>query len=978
MAVNSYSAINFENIHINSPDVNIDKLVNNEKLENPDYKKLFDQKFQELKDLEIVKYLHAKEWKQTLINFSKIHLYKNYENIIFANYETKKEVEFELRYRNLLGLYKSLKSMRKIILKNTDKNDLIEKIEKLNQHIVLRQTELHNCYSNCIKNEEFQLILMDDYDSNPSVDYVREERMRRFAWEKVYNKTNKHIIDDEKRISLLDNIVSLWKSSLDEFPLLRCCIYEISIKKDAKEEASCFKEIIKLLKKIAKLRLDNFQYTCIKETATDLSAGNQYEYQIKELYKILSSFYFDDYQETRIFKVFSKSIHYKKISIIDFKDMHATRLLYKLTALEFSQLKDPKLISELSRAIQSLGQSYSKGIFKKELWEKKYKQISMLPCMDHKTKLWELFLKYKKPKNSSDGYLTTIYNGLVSLISLPMHILSMFRSYVVDGHAIWKGKKFEIMLKDMLNWVALNRKSINEKIERDNQDNHIKLKKAVQQFLIFLENMEMEMPKITEDAPPEDREFYNIKVQELYQTCLINLRSLLSMPEFEDDVAHYLSSIGETSGCALFLLEFTEKWFTGKNLIYHIADVISSMIKIGLSLRSQEDSRFLHYLNPDLYANPLDLPSDIIHKAIKKVPLELRTPTFHTIKKKFYNFMDVWDPQMQGIPNMHFLTMKVKFFDGSVREVQGLRFPSPTKDGIITKEFLTFLNAKKSKGENIYGVILQNDTGFESPRTKNIFNLNGPNAIFTVFPVKDNDFANQSGEFADLEDAPAYNSRFTFFGSIMNKFVPDIKKGQINQTGNYKIPTHWDCDAFKDMIEECLLKTSDIFFNNAQSMPAEVRRSFITLFNVLTAFQEMKYAKADIIAWFCNHSADRTGKYWTVMLMILLIALDMENDSIDPNNPNSLTWIQKVKVMIEGGPMFASERGMNECYDGLNDVLKILEKPEARQNIKDNRDFFGIEGLSFPFASKKEENKNPDVKESKSEYQSFNESKSQE
>ena len=428
--------------------------------------------------------------------------------------------------------------------------------------------------------------------------------------------------------------------------------------------------------------------------------------------------------------------------------------------------------------------------------------------------------------------------------------------------------------------------------------------------------------------------------------------------------------VHETNGCAQILLLLCHQRFTGINMFPFLPKLMEEMINIGLQELVKEDTYYKIYTNKEIYPNPLDIGAETIHKAIENVPTEYRTPFLSTLGLKISNVLNKWDPHKQGAPNINLLEMILKPSSPSTqpKKVKWLRFSTPTNPQGINPEFLGFI---RNKDVRVFLCSLQSEVGAESERTAHLFNLNSRQTFVSVFPVRNSSLFNQNKEFADLKpNEPAFSTSVSFFSSIMNTIVPDAKSpNKINQTGNYLFPASWlASDKFKKRIQDRLEITNRIFFNDVQSLNELQRRAFVKFFDVLLAFDLIHYTQAEYFAFLCNHSADRTGVFVTLMLKILLIAFNKENAPINDKDPkNTYTWNQVQEALIDGIPFVVAKREMNDLHGGLMEALEILKDKDVRKRLIENREeIFGILDFEFPFA------KHDDVKEKAPEgYESF-------
>lgn len=896
------------------------------------YEDKFSEKIKHLRTLILQKNsdLNFKEaWKKTLDHFSKVKLLDStYEDRLFAIF---KDQEFELRYSSLLGLYRELKSLYNSAGDSHVK--VAERITELTSQIIGRQEEFYTCFT-----------------SLPSEDQTS------FSWEKLFNKSITHLlvnIEKKDKNFLTDKITVIWKKNKDPIICLRRHVYGLSFISEKDASRNAFEKVLVALQEIISQPLN--------------------EKNIKELHKIFRCIYFDDNQEKRIFDALSKSTgNTPLLDQIRFKIFCFYSYCKKLKSLHRVNINADELLKQFEATVKFLGDCYSSGHLSKTDWDNIYDSCNLLPLSkDVKKGLLEIFPSYKIPTAPASGY---IYTYSKYIVNLPYTLFSMLKSTVTDGEARWKGDKYLTILQDTRQWFLTNEKWITEQLEDKNNPQELKKKVAeIQKFF-----KEMTFPEISSTSSIEERGAYNTTLREMSREYLAKLREALSMPECMRAFERYASSTGNTVGCALVLMQLCHQRFTGINMVPFIAKTTEDMINIGLKLLAEEDTCYRHFLNREFYPKPLDIGTEMIHKAIEKVPSEYRTPQFTNLAWKIRNVTDYdWDPHMQGAPNINLLNMTLKFPDKSVKTITWLRFATPTNNSDINPEFRGFLQKKRV----LLCSLLSNNVGYEAKRTEQLLNLNSNCTFVTVFPVLNSALFNQENEYADTKlDEPAFSTKSSFFNAIMKEIIPDPRSPL--KKGSYLFPDSWMDDEFKQLIDKCLSQTNDIFFSNAQTLTSKQRRAFIKFFDVCLAFALIQYSKVDFFAFLCNHSSDRTGIFVTLMLKILLIAFGKEHKPIYSNQPDAYTWNHILEAMIDGVPMIIAKREMNSFYNGLVEALEILEDRDVRERIIEYRDEVvgAVSDFDFPFASLeesksfspgKQEKEEKQVRGINSTYQSF-------
>jgi hypothetical protein len=604
-----------------------------------------------------------------------------------------------------------------------------------------------------------------------------------------------------------------------------------------------------------------------------------------------------------------------------------------------------------------VGTIYTSGQFKQEDWDHLKTYITKLQLdKDVKKELLEKFLSYKGPNLSS--------SSLCSLLSYSTSwIYSLITIVEQDGEDLWKGEKYLKILKTMQEWVKKNETWLSEKLQ-EGQDNPSGLKSKVEEIIKFLR--EMKLIKPTPEATIEKRKVFNETQRANYKEFLKKTRDALSMRECQHAFVRY-TSIGEhaTSGCALILMNLCQEWFTGVNMIPFVVKLMKKMIIIGLRELAKTEKRYELYYNSELYPNPLDIEPEVIHKAIENVPSEHTTPPLSRFGTKVLNYTNFsWDPHMLGIPRMNIIQMVFKGLD---KPVTLLRLPTPTAkgDSDINPEFSAFLLGQQKRV--LLFSLQSNVEKPESIRTQSIFSLNSNNTFVIVLPVIHSALFNQENEYADTrQDQSRFNTKLSFLDSIRKTIIPDPTENNTNPSNNYLIPPCWlSSDKYKKIIQDCLNNTYDILFGDAQELTALQRRVLVKVFGVFLAFEMIKYARAEYFAFLCNHSADRTGVFVTILLKILLISFDREQSPVDSNKPNFCNWNQLVEALIEGVPMVVAKREMNEFHSGLMEVLEVLKDKSIRKRLTDNLgNIFGITDFKFSFA-KESHSKSDELKPSK-------------
>ena len=848
-------------------------------------------------------------WSETLDNISQVKfLSEEYEKKIFEQFPMKND-ELKVRYSRLIHNYKQLRAFYEPSYKS---EDITRSIEKLTQQIIVCQEKLY---------KEFP----SDHEIN-------------IPLRKLYRKTMKYILNQMHQNALTNPIIAIWnKQKLNPMNKLRCQINALATISDSMQHLSINQDMEQ--PKQSDLSFDfimgNKNFKEISGKGFDSKKDKN---KIKKLYEIFSFIFFNEKQEERIFLELAQTKSPERLQL-NYKFFCLKRYCKKLIALHRAKIDYEELLEQIKEILKFLGCKYSSGDLKKNKWDKVFKIIENhdIPIKIKKPIL-ELFLEYKKPAAPS-SYL---YN----IMQLPLNLLSKLRSSVEDGEQIWKGNKYKLILESTKKWIEDNELSISSNLKED-QDNPVLLKSQVQEILNFFK--EMKCPKIERESSHEQRKSYNQELRIMCRNYVSLLRKALTNPQCILAFERY-SFLGaeKTSGCALILMDLCRHRFRGINMLPFIVELIKDMIDIGLTQLAADDTNYRLYLNREIYPNPLEIGSEIIHTAIENVPDKFKAPFLSLLGWKIRNAANLnWDPHKQGTPNINLLEMTFCNQGLSTKKVKFLRFATPTNSTGVIPEFLGSI-----KDERVLLCSLQSsDDGAEATRTDSLFALNSSQIFVAAYPVNNSDLFQQVGEFA-----ANFNAKTFFFNAIMQKIVPKSDDQKPFGTGNYLFPKSWvDSDKFKKMVENSLAETHEIFFGETeiQKLNPSQRSSFIKFFDVVLAFKLIHYTNCDTFAFLCNHSADRTGVFVTLTLEILIIMFKKANKPIDETQLNSPTWMHVLEALKEGIPMINAKREMNDYHIGLVEARKILQDKEVGKRLRKNRaNVFGIANFEFPFAGK--------------------------
>lgn len=845
----------------------------------------------------------------TLKNFSVISLHKKeYEDQIFQLFKNQQELEFQWRQACLLGSYKRLKTYYHT-------NEANPNILDLAGHIIERQKAL---------------VAMEGTSKHL------------ISWKKIYNKTFKYLSVHEPCQELLEKILNIWKPNdqTDSLSTLRPQFLEL-LKNKSKPNFDLL--VDKFIANLHLMKLDS-------------------KAKIKDLYGLLSAIPLTQDQELALFtaleKISNEAPAETRVRYQRFKFFH----LYKKLKLSEGKTEDRILLDTFKTTLLSLGNSYSSEELKKEMWDQIFANVAALPLSDRtKKELLEIFLKFKKPGISSVMYVVGLFK---TAISAPSTVLSsLYKTAVVDGEAAWKGDKYLQFLQSTQQWWRQENSWI--ALQLEDPFNDTKLKDKVMEIFSFLENLEF--PELSENADIKERKVYNETLRTMNSTYINLLRTALSTEECISGLRRVtISQENRATGCVRILMRLCHNRFAGTDVIPFICKLMQEMIVIGLNELIQNDTSYQIFLNPSLYQNPLNIPIPIAHEAIEKIPSEHLSPLISIIGSKIFNVANVWDPHLSSLPmNLVKLIFKSEVSqtrdqNGQERTVVWLRFPTPTSGKEIIPEYKTFMVEN-----HLFVCSTQSSADQpEDKRTRAIFEetnkTNTSHAI--VAPMYNSGLFEQTGDFADVKDQPRFSMSVSFHQAIMQYIIPDPVSGRMfNQPGNYLIPDCWQsCNDFKQRIDNCLRETNYIFFNNEQKLPEKDRRAFIKFFNIVWVFSILKYADhVKYFAFICNHSADRTGVFCTLLLKMLMIMFDKENEPIDPSDKNSPTWSQVLLALIDGVPILMAKREMNDFYIGMMEALAILDNPKVRNKLREARErVFGLVNFEYPFAKPTNSNSN--------------------
>lgn len=931
-----------------NPNVNSSKLLEQSIITPSNFQEKFKKSFEHLVFLKskLDEPNYESAWQKSLENLTLVNLPYEYEQKILAIFENNTE-QFRFRALVLVEFYKKLKNYFEI-------KDC-ERAVSISQEIFRRQEQLMQWYEG-VKEESFL-----------------ESTGRNVLWEKLFSKTLRYILNNEKKIKMASAIVSIWNKvapqDLPDALKLRKNVFAYSFIPAVKWPDMAF---------------DGFINAVIEEYAKQTQVLNEAPLE-RKFYKILSYTNFEEDHEKTIFE---KLKNFPKFSRVEFKLTCAYLLCAKLKALHglkkfeietskkidlATMEKDSETLKSLSETLQLfrkdfvtdelekdssetlkrlvktlnfLGNHFVANTFPRVRWAELCNYISNLAVSkETKKELLEVFKNYEKPP--------TLYRQLTDKLRYSKEYFWSFLGATSDESG-WKGEKYHIMLQTIQKWTQDNKKGIEEKLTGVNPP------PALTELLEYIERMSF--PEFFDNADKNQRRLVNDQLREMHTTYLTKLRAALDEKfmlalDLSTKYPHR-----KLSGPTQILKDICDQRFMGANMIPFMAKLMESMITIGLQELSKTKIKYIPYLNTSIYPSPLDVGIEVIHEAIEAVPQEYKASLSSIFFSKLLNVSGIaWDPHMQGAPNYYLMDLMIKGDDDKPKHVRWLRFATPTTDEIgvdgIIPDLRGFAHEKKILLCSLQSSIIAH----EASRTKKIFGLNeSPNFTVAVFPMGDSSdiFAQKDG-YADKKEV-TFNTFVGFSAAVVDRIIPDLNsKNTINAPGNYLFPPSILADEdYKKRIQKCLDLTNHIFFNDAESLPSEDRCVFIKFFDVILALDLIRYTDSDHFAFLCNHSADRTGVLVTLLFKIILIAYGKEDEQIDPESGNPLTWRQVWSAFVDGQPIVVAKRGMNDFYDGLVEALKILDKTEVRKRIIEKREALGILGFKFPFATKKNENDN--------------------
>ncbi len=835
-------------------------------------------------------------WHATIDNFSRVRFPEpKYENEIFNLFKLSKD-QFEWTNSRLLGDHMNLE-----VLFNSE-GDVSERIKALTLKILDRQNLLHSIY-------EKSLGMEGDF-------------FKQFSWETIFHKMIENILDKTPFENSINKIIGIWNKSSRGNPLriLRCQVYCLS----------CLN--------VKETEVFSIAFNAVKATLVEIATSPEKK-NSKDIFEILSLV---DFKDEHVKEIFDTDVK----MLIDFKIDSFYRACKKLKIAAKTNVDDTILLFKVQANLNFLGTYYSSDQLEKSSWDVIYNYCELLPISNEKKKtLLEIFLHHKKLAPASSSYLYGIQNAL---LQLPNALWSSLTSKVKDGESRWKGDKYLTMLQSIRQWCEDNQAWINDMLN-DHHDNTILLKNKVEAILTNVRDMKF--PELPINPTQDQRRVYNAELRKMNREHLSSLRIALETEDCQLAFERF-SAFGkeETSGCALILMALCQHRFTGINMVPFMLKFMEEMITIGLKQLAEKDTCYLHFLNRNFFKNPLDIGNEMIHTAIEHVPEEHKTPLVSLLGWKFRNITNNWDPQMQGSPNINLLEMYFKIPKKPDQKVTWLRFSTPTNSNKINPEFKAFILDKRV----LLMSLQSSEDGAEATRTKKLLELNSNQTFITVLPVSNSSLFNQNKENADPSpDVSAFTTKVSFFNSIMEKIFPDQKTTQA-QANRYLFPKSWvGSNNFKAKVEECLNLTNEVFFNNLQTLTLSQRRAFIKLFDVVLAFMLIKHTKVEYFAFLCNHSADRTGIFVTLMLEMNLIAFSKENSPIE--GQESHTWKQFQEAFIDGVPLIVAKREMNEFHEGLVEALEILKDENVRKKLREQRDkILGVSDFKFSFSSQKQ------------------------
>ena len=217
--------------------------------------------------------------------------------------------------------------------------------------------------------------------------------------------------------------------------------------------------------------------------------------------------------------------------------------------------------------------------------------------------------------------------------------------------------------------------------------------------------------------------------------------------------------------------------------------------------------------------------------------------------------------------------------------------------------------------------------GTENTRNKSLKDLRERhiNNFFLGILAQDNDFYQQTGEYANI-----FNSEI-----FKNKFMSMLQGENIG----YWFPKEWLEDKnFKEGLKRIIDEIHEDVFAKDTLLSVQERQDFIEIFYAPLALYLLQYTSADYFCFCCKDSKDRAIKCFSILFTYMLIILDQDENADDQ---------AFVNVVTNAAALHVSQSAMNVRKIRLLSAIKRLCQPEVKARLRKRSKECGIKSLKF-------------------------------
>lgn len=624
-------------------------------------------------------------------------------------------------------------------------------------------------------------------------------------------------------------------------------------------------------------------------------------------------------------------------------ELRCKRLLVQYAKLQ--KLGEPKeenqkqydeKFDQVKANLQTLAERYKDRSLPKDQWDILCDKTCALTLPTAKQQeLIDIFLNTKQnPYGLWES--ATYLPGAV--LKLPTSLSKYIKSLSTDGEATWKGEKYVKIVTPLQEWVKANEernaKWLNK--QKDFQD----LRAKVEALLKFLK--EVKFPVLPNDNPSlDERKLYNEGCRTIHEEFLTLLREAFSNSDYPDALRLFVSFPDERIGSIKILKEICKVRFTKTNLVSFIMKLMRDMVPLGLQKLAETETCYRMYLNQQLYPNPLLLPLSLQREAIDALPQEFKAPLIHMWSRSVQNAVGLsWDMAMMGNPAHCLFALKVVQYDGTEKEMSVLRFGSPTMDDggtfvdPVFRNLLEFAQTAMFSLQKSLASSWDSVSKQEAARNQALLKLNNSTKTFvSLVPISQSALFKMKGKYSD--PAPLQPC-FKTFAEFKKVVMEEVTKGCL---GGFVFRQEWlKSDRFIQEVEKSMDDVHYICFDRKQGLLAHERRIFMKIFIAYLALRLCPKTQADLFAFFCNYSADRTVVFLAITQKIVLVLLNKEKARIYEDQENSPTWEENHKSMATGIPLVTVKRSQNHNHGGMVEALAIFDDPEVQKRLQEFRD----------------------------------------